>query len=235
MENQLFSRGQVEWALWQLSTIDLPSGEEPFSAFRARIRHLLRLDRSRAIQGHPIDPPEVTYALSSKDPEGTGVDAPFTALDTFCLAIALDLLRGGFKQAEILLFVLYVRPQLEKAFAKILDAPPTLRSQLARKATPDDRNGQHGDDRRIFLVVQRIESPDVYSGYWDVSFERSQTLISQAPVFCNGINELRDHLDKMDQFFRRAIVLEIAHMAAMIVEFLKQAPLKRRGRPAQKA
>jgi hypothetical protein len=232
VENQLFSRGQVEWALWKFSTIDLPSGEEPVSAFRARIRHLLRLDRARTLQGYPWDPPEVAYALSSKDPEGTGVDLPFTALDTFCLAIALDLLRAGFKQAETLLFMLYLRPRLEQALAKILDTPPTFRSHLA--GDTNDRQERPADDRRVFLVFQGIESPHIYSGYGDVIFGRSQTAIPESPVVCNGINELRDHLDKMDHLFRRAVVLEIAHMATKIVELLKQAPLKRRGRPAQK-
>jgi hypothetical protein len=48
-----------------------------------------------------------------------------------------------------------------------------------------------------------------------------------------GVEKLRDQLDLMDHFFRRAIVLEIAHTAATIVEFLHQAPLKRRGRPSK--
>src|SRR5215472_8987991 len=108
MLGQMFSRGQVEESLWKLSTLDLPGGDEPMSAFRARVKHLLQLDRTGAIQGNPP-----AHALSSDGPKGSGVNATFTAFDAFCLAIALDFLRAGFKQSEVLLLMLHLRPRLK--------------------------------------------------------------------------------------------------------------------------
>jgi hypothetical protein len=225
-----YRRGQVEWALWKFSTIDLPGGDEPLSAFRARVKHLLELDRSGTNLGHPADPPPVEYALSSGEPRGTGVDALFTALDAFCLAIAVDLLRAGFKQSEVALLMMHLRPRLEAPFARILTAPPAFKSRLVRSVGPQRTQG--GDDRRVFLVIQRVEFSEAFPAFADLQSKRSKEAIFREPTICYGIDALRDKLDQMDHLFRRAIVLEIAQMAARISEFLEQAPLRRRGRPA---
>jgi hypothetical protein len=234
VRDQLFSRGQVEWALWKLSTIDLPAGDEPKSAFRARVKHLLQLDRSGATSGHPAYPIPVAHALSAEEPGGRGVDATFTAFDAFCMAIALDFLRAGFKQTEVLLLMLHLRPRLEQPFAKILDAPPALQPRLSRKPSAESRERGPTDDRRVFLVIQRVEFSEAFPAFEHTTSTRKKASIFREPVFCSGIVELRQQLDLMDHLFRRAIVLEIAHTAARIVEFLHQAPLKRRGRPAKR-
>ena len=234
MRDQQFSRGQVEWALWKLSTIDLPAGDEPMSAFRARVKHLLQLDRAGVITGHPAYPIPVEHALISEAPRGKGVDATFTAFDAFCLAIALDFLRAGFKQSEVLLLMLHLRPRLEEPFAKVLRAPPTLRPRLSRKTGPHNRDRASEDDRRVFLVIQRVEFSEAFPAFEHTTSTRKKASIFREPVFCSGIEELRQQLDLMDHLFRRAIVLEIAHTAATTIEFLNQAPLKRRGRPAKR-
>ena len=231
MSDQRFSRGQVEWALWKHSTIDLPGGDEPISAFRARVKHLLQLDRSSAVQGNPADPVPVAHALSTDEPQGSGVNATFTKFDAFCLAIALDFLRAGFKQSEVLLLMLHLRPRLERPFAKILNAPPAFQSRVVGKTNPDVSKRKSGDDRRIFLVIQRVEFSEAFPAFAHLTNTRKKASIYREPVFCKGIDELRDQLDLMDHHFRRAIVLEIAHTAVKIVEFLNQAPLMRRGRP----
>jgi hypothetical protein len=233
VRDQHFSRGQVEWALWKLSTIDLPHGDEPMSAFRARVKHLLQLDRAGAISGNPAKPLPVEHALVSEEPRGKGIDAAFRAFDAFCLAIALDFLRAGFKQSEVLLLMLHLRPRLEEPFAKILSAPPTLRPRPSRKTSSQIRERPSDDDRRVFLVIQRVEFSEAFPAFAALTSTRKEAIFRE-PVFCKGIEELRDQLDMMDHFFRRAIVLEIAHTAARTIEFLNQAPLKRRGRPAKR-
>ena len=228
MPDQMFSRGQVEDSLWKLSTLDLPRGDEPMSAFRARVKHLLQLDRTGAIQGKAPTP--VAHALSSDEPRGSGVNATFTAFDAFCLAIALEFLRAGFKQSEVLLLMLHLRPRLERPFAQILEAPPAFRSRLAGKTDPGVRTPKSCDDRRVFLVIQRVEFSEAFPAFAHLANARKRASIYREPVFCKGINQLRAHLDLMDYQFRRAIVLEIAYTAAQVVELLNQAPLKRRGR-----
>jgi hypothetical protein len=229
-----YRRGQVEWALWKFSTLDLPRGDEPFSTFRARVKHLLQIDRSGRGRGHPADPPPVEFALSSGRTEGTGFDATFTAFDAFCLAIAIDLLRAGFKQSEVFLFMIHLRPRLEGPFAEILRAPPPFRSRLARNAAEEIHKGRPRDDGRVFLVINRVEFSETFPTFPEMTFKRSKAPILPDPFFCYGVDDLRDKLDGMDHIFRRAIVIEIAHMAAMIAELLEQAPALRRGRPLQR-
>jgi hypothetical protein len=232
MNVQTYRRSQVEWALWKFSTLDLPSGDEPVSTFRARVKHLLQLDRSGVIFSTAKHPPSVGHALSSQQTEGTGVDATFTAFDAFCLALAVDFLRAGFKQSEVLLLLGHLRPRLLGPFKEIVTggAAPELRSRLGRRSGAGEESDK---DRRVFLVVERVEFSEAFPAF--AALRKGQKGgIYREPSFCYGVDDLRNKLDKMDHLFRRAIVFEIAQMAARIAEFLDQAPLKRRGRPSQR-
>ena len=219
-------------ALWRFSTLDLPRGDEPLSAFRARVKHLLQLDRAGTLFGSTEFRPPVPFALSSGQVLKTGKDASFTAFDAFCLAIAMDLLRAGFKQGEVLLLIGHLRPRLGKRFADILDNPPTFRSRL-RLANRSDAAGkdERDDDRRLFLVIQRVEFSEAFPAFATMG-KQNRGAIFREPLFCRGIEELGIELGKMDHLFRRAIVLEIAHIAARVAEFLDQAPYVKRGRPS---
>jgi hypothetical protein len=233
LQGPTYRLGQVEWALWKFSTLDLPSGDEPLKSFHARVKHLLRLDRCQVLFTSAESPPPVPYALSSAPTRGTGVDAAFTAFDAFCLAMAVDLLRAGFKQSEVVLLMGYLRLGLWKPFAGILSNPPPFKSRLTRGQQPGSRTGddKEGDDRRVFLVIQRVELSEAFPAFATSGRGRKGPIFRE-PLICHGIDELRDQLGKMDHVFRRAIVLEIAHMAVRIAEFLDQAPLKKRGRPS---
>jgi hypothetical protein len=228
-QHQVYRRGQAEWALWKFATLDLPSGDEPVSAFRARVKHLLQLDRAGALFRSARSAPPVPHALSSAQTLGTGVDAEFTAFDVFCLAIAVDFLRAGFKQSEVVLLMGYLRVSLLGPFDEILANPPAFRSRLGRKSEPAVKR-EH--DRRVFLVIQRVEFSEAFPSLLGPGRQRKGAIFRE-PLFCRGIDELYAELDKMDHLYRRAIVLEIANMAARIVEFLEQAPLMRRGRASR--
>jgi hypothetical protein len=231
MRQPTYRRGQVEWALWKFSTLDRPRGDEPLSAFRARVKHLLQLDRSGRNLGHPADPPPVEYALSSIEPGGTGVDALFTAFDAFCLAVAVDLLRAGFKQSEVALLMMHLRPRLEAPFARILTSPPAFKSRLGKSLSPEGAQRRQRGDRRVFLVIERVEFSEAFPVFAELGSKRSKEAMLREPTICHGIDALCDKLDQMDHLFRRAIVLELAQMAARISELLEQAPRRRRGRP----
>jgi hypothetical protein len=229
-QHQIYRRGQAEWALWKFATLDLPSGDEPVSAFRARVKHLLQLDRAGVLFRSALMAPPVPHALSSTQTQGTGVDAEFNSFDVFCLAIAVDFLRAGFKQSEVVLLMGYLRMQLVKPFADILANPPAFRSRLGRKSGPS--MAKQDDDRRVFLVIQRVEFSEAFPTLLGPGRHRKGAIFRE-PLFCRGIDELHAELDKMDHLYRRAIVLEIANMAARILEFLEQAPRMRRGRASR--
>src|SRR3977135_1118521 len=141
---QLYRRGQVEWALWKFATLDLPAGDEPISAFRTRVKHLLQLDRAGAISGKYSRRPPLPFALSATQTRGKGADADFTAFDAFCLAVGLDLLRAGFKQSEVLLLLGHLRPRLQECFPLILKSPPRFESRIGRRGDIDENRQNKG-------------------------------------------------------------------------------------------
>jgi hypothetical protein len=140
---------------------------------------------------------------------------------------------GGSKQSEVFLFMLHLRERLEVPFAEILRSPPPFRSRLAKNASAEIGPEEPRDDRRVFLVIHRVKFSETFPPFPYMDFKRSKAPILPDPFFCYGVDDLRDKLDTMDHIFRRAIVIEIAHMAAMIAELLELAPVRRRGRPLQ--
>ena len=146
LADKTYRRSQVEWALWKFATLDLPRGDEPVSTFRARIKHLLQLDRAGVMFSRTRHAPHVEHALSSHDTEGSGFDAIFTAFDTLRLGLALDFMRAGFKQSEILVLIGHLRPRLNQPYAAILRSPPLFRPHFLGKsgAREEARRGSSG-------------------------------------------------------------------------------------------
>jgi hypothetical protein len=223
-----YRRGQLEWALWRLSTIDRPAPEEPSPVFRTRVKRLLEIDRaSFAGAGKKRRAP---LAFSQDKPEGTGVDVAFSAYDAFILALGLDLLRMGFVQSEVVMLMNFLRSDLEKVFTQTLRNPPDPdRRSLKSKPRPISA----GQDRRVFLVLERVELseelPAIHQGG-----RGSDSPIYKQPKICHGLEGLEHELDRMDQLFRRALVLDLAHTAVNVSRFLTEAPEIKRGRPSNR-
>ena len=132
MDETTYGRGQVEWALWRSFTIGCSStGNEVPRIFRTRIKRLLEIDRDLDLSGAEV-PPEASYAFAPPPSDQSG-DTAYRSVDAFCLAIALDLLDAGFKQAEVVFLMRYLRPELESRFVGLL-MPPSLISRQPTRA-----------------------------------------------------------------------------------------------------
>src|SRR3954453_2664790 len=224
-----YRRGQVEWALWQLSTLDRPASEEPTPVFRNRIKRLLEIDRARlAMAGKKGKGP---LAFSQDKPEGTGVDVAFSAYDSFILALGLDLLRMGFVQSEVVMLMNFLRLRLHRPFIQVLQNPP---DPERRSAGAKRRPVKPEQDRRVFLLLERVEASEEFPALHQKG-RGGDTPIYREPVICHGLQELAHELDRMDQVFRRALVLDLAHTAVRVSEFLAKAPEIKRGRPSSTA
>jgi hypothetical protein len=229
-----YKRGQMEWALWRAFTHLRSAGETPPQVFKTRIKRLLDVDREFKVS---VDvEPSSDYAFVPPTDEGTGIDAAYTPVDVFCLALALDLLNVGFKQSEIVFLMRYLREDLARWFPKLL-ARPSLTDRQARLAKHYPKlpayqpEGQSAPlaDARVFLVLHRVELTEIFAAP-----PASAQPVFLSPVFCEGLTDLSDTLDKLFPYHRRTvIVLEIAAMAQAVTMFLEQAPVVRRGRPAR--
>jgi hypothetical protein len=68
--------------------------------------------RSR-VQGQGVDlVPPSDYAFVAPTDEGTGIDVAYKPVETFFLALALDIQNVGFKQSEIVFVMRYLRGDL---------------------------------------------------------------------------------------------------------------------------
>ena len=232
MNNQTYTRGQVEWALWRAfrgSSWTAP--EEVAQIFRTRIKRLLELDRLRDYSDAEV-PPQVDYGFAP--PPNRSGETAYGLIDTFCLAIALDLLDAGFKQLEIVFLMRYLRPDLESRFPHILSKPPLLSCQLylAEEYSdwpPFEENNIPYADKRHFLILQKIEMTEIIPA---TTRAKHKHPIHLKPIFCTGIEALRKNLHGLMPHHRRAAtILELALTAESVEEFLNKAPVVRRGRP----
>ena len=224
--SRTYRRGQAEWALWQVSLAGRPGADRIAPTFRTRVKRLLEIDRAGGFKGAAG-----ALAFSEDAPEGTGVDAEFTAYDVFILALGLDLLRMGFVQSEVVLLMGFLRGALAAVFAKIIKDPPGLQRRSGRgRGQPTDQQ----QDRLVFLLLERVDLAEEFPAFHETG-RRGASPIYKAPKVCHGADALKGELARMDQVFRRALILELSHTAAGVSQFLENAPAVRRGRPSSQS
>ncbi len=229
--NETFQRRQVEWALWQYFSRGRPVPGKPLKVFATRIKRLLELDRGQA-EIMESEVPHARYAFFDVDAEGQGKSIPYSPFNAFCLGVGLDLLDIGFKQSEVVFLLRHIRTDLEKQFDLILAQPPAPRQRMAPEDRPDcptyEEGGNVWADCRVYLIVRKVEMTEVFPG--QEARRRRKEPIIHSPVFCAGINALRDEMHRMNHQDRKALVLELAHTAYMVQGFLFDAPIAKRGR-----
>ena len=222
---ETYKRGQVEWSLWRFATFLRDPGDKPPKAFLTRIKRLLEIDRADREEGE-------AFAFIADAPQGQGVDVVFTGFDAFCLALALDLLDAGFKQAEVVFLMRHIREDLKREYAWIMSDPPLARQRVGAKHVPDrpsyEDGGRRWADYRVFAVIQKVEMTEVFPVLAEPRYSGKPTILE--PVFCRGIEALQADLNRRADSFRKAMVLEIANAAALVTSFLDEAPITKRGR-----
>lgn len=225
MHINLYKRNQVEWAIWQLIVSNGNSGGKPPQAFRTRIKRLLDIDRSA-----PEDSPG--FAFSDGPAGGQGVDVSFTAFDAFCLALGLELLDMGFKQAEVVFLLQHIRSQLRGEFDWILSNKIAPGNAHAPADYPDLPTFTAGNrclaDYRVFTLIQKVELKELRPGAAEA--RNTDSPVIYQPPFYRGMGALAEGINYRDWSFRKALVLELATTAALVSKYLDEAPITKRGR-----
>ena len=153
----------------------------------------------------------------------------YTSFNAFCLAVGLDLLDTGFKQSEIVFVLKHIRSLLEEQFEWIMNKPPAPTQLIPAEERPNcPSNEENGADRRVFMVLEKLELKEVFSPAAVPA--NSQLPVISVPLFFHGLEDLSLELDKMNRDFRKALVLELAVTAKMVKDRLAEAPLIKRGR-----
>ena len=232
MTNEIYGRGQVEWALWRSFTRTTYSKSDVPRVFRTRVKRLLDIDRDFDFSKLEVQL-ETDYAFVAP-PSLDGGESQFSSFDAFCLAIALDLLDAGFKQSEVVFLMRYLRPKFEDRFPSMLAA----KSRIDRKPHSSDRypglasdgdNGARDADGRLFLILKKVELTEINP---TISNKLGSGPVIQQPDFCEGAMALCSKLSETMPDHRRIVtVLELAATAQSVKAKLSEAPIIRRGRP----
>lgn len=220
----IYRRSQAEDALWRLRDIGLHAHPPMPPAFRTRVKKLLDLDRAGSVETS-------AHAFSDAAPTGSGFEAAFSAFDVFCLALGLDLLDVGFKQAEIVFLLRAIRKSLRSAFDKIGRSYPPFARQNHRAVDFPDAPVQpppnaHLVDSDVYLVLHRIEMTELLPAR--ARPKRGALLGSPALLF--GRLALGKNLPDMLAQQSQAVVLELGKAARVLPRLLETAPLVPRGR-----
>jgi hypothetical protein len=225
-----FKRSQVEWALWGLFAKQPATDPAEIPAvFLTRIKRLIELDQTTDEKGIPKQ-----LAFVEKKVHGQGRDQPYSLFNTFCLALGLDLLDAGFKQAEIVFLLRHLRPGIKDSFDIVLASPPVLRNRLPASDRPKCPSYSEGAiqyaDTRVFFHFERIEVKEAFVAFRGKDAPKHPFIIN--PKVFLGIEKLMKELDRMNLDYRKALVLEISETIVRLQQFLNEAPATSRGRGA---
>lgn len=217
-----YKRNQVNQALWQTATHLKGAEGDPPKAFLTRVKRLLEIDRQ-----NPTD--EGIYAFSDEKPGGKGVDMQFTAFNTFCLMLGLNLLDIGFKQSEIVFLLQHIQNDLRPEYDWVQSHPPKLQSLAGKHPTVPSYQrgtGKPAADFNIFILIKKVEMFEIYPLLKD-KLPIRQPVIAE-PIICRGVEALRDTVwqNKIDNH----LLLEISRVAHLIPAMLADAPARARGR-----
>ncbi len=224
-----YRRNQVEWALWRIFCAGRFAHADAPPAFRTRIKRLLEIDRAGDMPGSSST--ASPFAFADDAPGGSGVEAAFTAFDVFCLALALDLLDMGFKQAEVVFLLRHIRHALREEFDFIADHyPPANRQRHRATDYPDlptmrGRGGALLVDERVYLLLRKVELREALP----TPTQAGVAPIIAEPVMCAGQTALAETLADGSVLGRKAVVLEIGESARLAPSLLAKAPAATRG------
>lgn len=220
-----YKRGQVESALWQLFAANRPSPRRPPQAFLTRMKRLWEIDRQMGAKAPG-------FAFFDEPPVGRGYEVGFSPFNCFSLAIGMDLLDAGYKQAEVVTLLRHIRPRLAERFAEIQKNPPAPFDHRPAKVRPGcptyQVDGDSYADCRVYMLLEKVELTEVH--LLGRRKKGKAQAIQIEPVFCAGIAALTEEFHTLSGDRRKLLVVEIAEMAELLGQFLEQAPVTKRGR-----
>ena len=234
VEDIVYKRGQVEWALWRYFSLCGPKAPAAPPIFLIRIKRLLEVDWMQDTS-QDSEVPHPRFAFRDGGGEGKGRDVSYTVFHACCLALGLELLDVGFKQSEIVFLLRHLRETLQREFTHIENNPPVPRHRIRTGDRPNcpwyEEQGLKVADCRVYAVIHKVGFKEVFPGLKGRKPRRQP--VFPTPVFCHGAAEVAKEMDKMNRHefhYRKAFVMELATMVVLVKQFLDEAPALPRGR-----
>lgn len=239
MNQELYKRNQVDAALHAVLSGPFHTaldriGQSVPTDFRTRITRLLEIDRK---WGHKNKRRLAEFPMAFHDelPEGTGFDVKHSAFNAFMLAIALGMVRFGFKQGEVAEAAGLLRKELEPNFhrsTQYLQTAGRLRVTnvpISSERKDELRSGSADEERRIYLILRQVEISHSLSKTTKGILKAGKNIIDSKVL--QGWQELQDFLrQEIPKTAHIILLLELSELAARVVELLPLQPALKRGR-----
>ena len=108
----MFTRGQIEWAIAQVTSRTLRPGGEPRHDLKMKLKRLLDIDRKKGIDAALAGPEFRRFAFLESGLPGKGFAISYTRFDAFALLLGLHLLEANVPQMAVIRLLRRIRPEL---------------------------------------------------------------------------------------------------------------------------
>ena len=98
----MFTRGQIEWAIAQVTGRTLGPGGEPRHDLQMKLKRLLDIDRKKGIDAAQAWPEFRRFAFLEGGLPGKGFAISYTPYDAFALLLGLHLLDSNVPQMAVI-------------------------------------------------------------------------------------------------------------------------------------
>ena len=222
----MFTRGQIEWAIAQVTGRTLRPGGEPRHDLQMKLKRLLDIDRKKGIDAAQAWPEFRRFAFLEGGLPGKGVAISYTHYDAFALLLGLYLLHSNVPQMAVLRLLRLIRRELEREHERILHLSHQRLAQNKHALERRIEEGQLIENPRkmVFLVLP------IGAGA-DLLYRRKQDATIKLANIARTSAELVDVVAHLTRVSPPVLVFELINPARQLSSWLERAPLIRRGRP----
>lgn len=160
-----------------------------------------------------------------------GEDNLLSPAHVFVGAVALDLLDAGINIGAVGFFVTHARDMLMKTYEQIMQNPPV---RVGKGGWKYDENGK---DARVYLTLRYSDIHELWPHPPKSGPCKGWKGAGPHPLIVNskiirGMTALTEELDELgvDGNHTQKMVFELANVARIVTEKLKEAPIRKRGR-----
>jgi hypothetical protein len=221
----MFTRGQIEWAIAQVTGRTVRPGGEPRHDLQMKLKRLLDIDRTKGIDAAKAWPEFRRFAFLEGGLPGKGFAIVYTPYDAFALLLGLHLLDSNVPQLTVIRLLRLIRPQLGREHERILRRSPDDLAEMKHGLERRIKEGLLVEDPRqmVFLVLPTGAGADLLH-------RREQGTIELANI-ARSPAELVDVVAYLTRISPPVLVFELINPAHRLAWWLERAPLVRRGRP----
>jgi len=223
---EMFTRGQIEWAIAQATGQTVGPGSEPRHDLRMKLKRLLDIDRKKGIDAAQAWSEFRRFAFLEGGLPGKGFAISYTPYDAFALLLGLHLLDSNVPQMAVIRLLRRIRPELVPEHARILRLSPQGLAPMKQGLERRIKEGLLVKDLRkmVFLVMPTGAGADLL-------YRRKQDHTIKLANIARTPAELVEVIAHLTPVSPPVLVFELINPAHQLAWWLEHAPLVRRGRP----